>query len=65
MPVERADADTGAARDVLERRVGPAFGEGALGLGEQAIVVAAGVGAHRLVHGAPDFSGDKSEAASV
>jgi hypothetical protein len=43
--VQGADADLGAARDVLERRVGPSLGEGRLGGGDEVLAVPDGVGA--------------------
>jgi len=45
--VQRADADAGAARDVLQRRAGVVLGERLAGGGDQRVVIATRVGALR------------------
>ena len=49
MPVERADADTGAARDLLQRGIDAAFGEDRRRHLDQPVAVALRIGAQRLV----------------
>jgi hypothetical protein len=49
MPVERADADTGALGDVLERRGAAELREDVARCGDELLVVAPGVGPHRAL----------------
>jgi hypothetical protein len=50
VPVQGADSDVCAAGEVFERGLRAVFGEGEARFGEQAVVVAAGVGPHRSRH---------------
>ncbi len=48
MPVERADADAGAPRNILERGVDAMLGKGGGGDREKFFAVAAGIRPHAL-----------------